>query len=374
MEDSSPCQLTREQEEFFLGYYWWFEHIVQSFMCISGISINIITLVVLASDRMKNECFNQLRICLAIFDTLYLASGISEILRSNMERSREFDEVFVNFLYPFRNVLFVSSMYICMSISIERYNAIARPHLQRNRRRDSSNFKRLFRYISPVIILSVLYCIPKCFELRTVEKLMCVSGTNLTRDSNCTTYHEIEATDMRNNKDYLLWYMNISNLIVTCIVPVSVLVFSSYKTYRSLNAFPQLRARDRRMSGIDERSNEERRVFTLFSMVGLFIACNTLRFALNFDEVIYLEFTLSDQARGCHGVRLWTVYAVPISATLLRLNHGANFFLYCYYDETFKHEFKLQLQKIKATCCIMLMSESILEQTTTTTTSGDRGC
>ena len=84
---------------------------------------------------------------------------------------------------------------------------------------------------------------------------------------------------------------------------------------------------------------------------------------MNFDEVIYLEFRLSEQARGCHGVRLWTLYAVPISETLIQLNAGANFFLYCIYNEKFKHELKLQLQKLRSTCCITHMGENNNEST-----------
>ena len=121
--NSSACHLTREHEQFFLDYLWWFEAVVPSIMCTSGFSLNMVTIVVLAGATMRNDFFNQLLICLAISDSLFLISGISEIVRKNTEESKDYDEVFVCFLYPVRSMLFMCSMYICMSLTIERYSA-----------------------------------------------------------------------------------------------------------------------------------------------------------------------------------------------------------------------------------------------------------
>ena len=46
-----------------------------------GVALNLITIIVLSSSKMRNNVFNRLLICLAIFDNMYLLCEISEVFR-----------------------------------------------------------------------------------------------------------------------------------------------------------------------------------------------------------------------------------------------------------------------------------------------------
>ena len=87
----------------------------------------------------------------------------------------------------------------------------------------------------PVLILSFIYYIPRFFEIDVEETLECNNNNSsinalefayLEKEMmNCTSKYYLVPTELRINHHYLLWYLNISNLLITAIMPICILVY-----------------------------------------------------------------------------------------------------------------------------------------------------
>merc|ERR1712123_138300 len=109
-----------------------------------GVCANILAISVFCKKSFKSN-FNNLLVALAVFDLLFLVVCITESIRRTFEdptaNSSSFSglatqvhhHLFPYFLYPLHNILLTSSIFMTISISIERYLAIFHPLVYRNR-------------------------------------------------------------------------------------------------------------------------------------------------------------------------------------------------------------------------------------------------
>ena len=109
-----------------------------------GVCANILAICVFSNKTFKSN-FNNLLIALAVFDLLFLVVCITESIRRSFEdrkaHSSSFSglatqihhHLFPYFLYPLHNILLTCSIFMTISISIERYLAIFHPLVYRNR-------------------------------------------------------------------------------------------------------------------------------------------------------------------------------------------------------------------------------------------------
>ena len=144
----STCLLSAFQETLLINYLWWFDNVVLLCMVCGGILLNLFTLSILSREKMRKIFFNQILICLTIFDFMYLLSGFFEALMSSGIKCIVLSKVYIYFLYPFRNIIFMCSLYTCVALTFERCNAITKPFHYRNRR-TINNSKRIACNICP---------------------------------------------------------------------------------------------------------------------------------------------------------------------------------------------------------------------------------
>ena len=204
---------------------------------------------------MRNNVFNRLLICLAVFDNSYLFCEISEVFRVwNQTYLQQY--VFAKFVYPVRSVFMSSSIYMNIALALERYQALTSPVRYRETR-TSNRSQKVFSNITPVLILSFIYYIPKFFEIDVEETLECNNNNSsinalefayLEKEMNCTLKYYLVPTELRINHHYLLWYLNISNLLITAIMPICILVYLNVRIYKSLDKFLQRRPSNSRLS------------------------------------------------------------------------------------------------------------------------------
>ena len=105
---------------------------------------NLLAITVFCKKSFKSN-FNNLLIALAIFDLLFLVVCITESVRRSFQSSvanatsmsglatQIHHQLFPHFLYPLHNILLTCSIFMTISISIERYLAIFHPLVYRNR-------------------------------------------------------------------------------------------------------------------------------------------------------------------------------------------------------------------------------------------------
>ena len=104
-------------------------------LAVVGVVANIMTCVVLANRGVRNN-FNYLLISLAVFDLLFLLLSIAESVRKTFEErvangtevggllTQYHHHLFPYFLHPFHNILLTCSIFMTISISMERYMVI----------------------------------------------------------------------------------------------------------------------------------------------------------------------------------------------------------------------------------------------------------
>lgn len=340
-------ELSPEQDEFLKNYTWCVDMLGNLFVGVLGVVLNSITVIVLSTSTMRNNFFNRLLICLAVFDNLYLFCELSEVLRLRYYTFLQ-QHMFAYFIYPVRSVFLYSSIYMTVALTLERYHAIASP-VQYRARGTTNMTSRLLRYVVPILALSVIYYIPKLLDMNVDEVTKCKgnNATTVVKDEpefnqenrvkeNCTTEYHLTPTPLRMEHYYVLWYINISNLILTAFIPLGVLICLNCKIYLSLNQFIQRQPSAGTRTSRRQRLTDVKKTFILFSIVAVFVICHSLRIILNVNEFFNLTTYKEEHEKGCDGVKFWAQVIVPLNQLLVIINASANFFIYVFFDKGFQ--------------------------------------
>ena len=379
-----PYEISNEQWLWYNDYAWW----IEGFGCILigslGILLNTTSMVVLMGSFLGASFFNWLLVFLALFDNLFLVNGILEAFRNHVgeEAPHHHHYIFVNFLYPFRSVVLGCSMYMTVLLALERYNALAKPtHNFTNNQKPlsrsekcnivfylKSHWVRLLKYVGPIILLSSIYYAPKYLELYVGTRIINCSVNNKTTgagnetmDMNECLGYFVGLTDMRRSNEYVWWYLNVSNLIVTVIIPMISLTYLNFNIYLkykqyvkrqpSVNKGRQLDSLISKETQQQKCKNKEKEVgqqtTILFVIVISFGLSHALRICLNIDEFISLNEARNAAEKNCDWIKWWNVIAAPISHLLLQINCGINFFIYCLFNQSFK---RILVEKISDIC------------------------
>lgn len=267
-----------------------------------GVCANILAICVFCNKTFKSN-FNNLLIALAVFDLLFLVVCITESVRRTFEErtantssisglvTQIHHHLFPYFFYPLHNILLTTSIFMTISISIERYLAIFHPLVYRNR----SYSWNLSCHILPVLGLAVLINAPKFFESEVVY-----DGEN----------SRIGLTALRRDNNYAVYYQNWTRFFVLGLVPMLLLIFLNVRVFIAIHS--------RKSSSKDTTYST-----ILLLIVAIFILCHMPRVALN----IY-EFFDQEQINIC-GPPVWSmIFHIFSNGVLPALNSAINFFIY----------------------------------------------
>ena len=358
-------ELSEEQEAFIVTTYWWLDTFSYMLVGVIGLILNMIAMLILVTPTMWNNLFNRLLLCLSAYDIMFILCGLLEIFRQKYQSFVQ-QRLFVHLLYPIRSMSMCCSIYTTIVLTLERYQAINSPIRHRNQRANNlANItKPLLFYIVPVTTFSFVYYLPKFFDLSVAQGYHCDPNTlnslsnndstaiddNELERRNCTESFDIKPTNLRINPSYIFWYLNVSNLSVTCVVPIKLLIFMNVRIAVKLAQFQKRQSRRKsQASNNNERSlnNEQqerqhsssidvKKTFILFSIVVLFILCHSLRIIMNIAEFVNAEVLSIEREKGCNELSFWHFFSIPISEILLLFNASAHFFVYLFFDKTFQ--------------------------------------
>merc|ERR1719481_648354 len=111
----------------------------------------------------------------------------------------------------------VASIYIVLSIAVERYLAVCKPHLFRE---IQSWTNRFLIYILPVLLFSFIINIPRWLDIENVTHCLNYSKCFESPFMFCNYFMP---TDLRKNEHYVMYYNSWFWVIVTVIAPFSIL-------------------------------------------------------------------------------------------------------------------------------------------------------
>ena len=345
-----PYNISEVQLIFYHDFSWWLEGFGSVLIGSLGIVFNATTISVLLGSELAASFFNWLLVCLALFDSLFLLNGILEAFRTYLGSTILHNYVFVAFLFPFRSVVLCCSIYMTVILALERYNALANPtsHQGSNFRGGQNSLRtyfihhwaRVLKYVGPIILLSSLFYIPKLMELHVVKiPEECIRNGTLV---NCSHSYSVISTELRNNNHYILWYINVTNLVVTTIIPLVSLTYLNFNIYLKFKKYIQRQPSAKSNTGQIHGQIRKREKYMiqqttiLFVIVFLFALSHVLRIILNIEEFISLEASNNAREEGCDWLKFWTVIAAPVSHFLLQINCSINFFIYCFFNKSFR--------------------------------------
>ena len=349
-------ELTLTQQQTVVALSWWLDIVAYIIIGIIGLTLNILAVGILLTPTMWNNFFNRLIMCLSAYDNLFILCGLLEILRKWQKTSIQ-QYLFAKLLYPFRSMAMCCSIYTTMVLTLERYQAITSPIAYRNRNASLSLGKRLFTYIVPVMLFSFIYYTPKFFDLYLEEVTECGWKNQSSSPNNnsimvkengteCLTELRIYPTDLRIHQQYIFWYLNVSNLIVTCLIPIGLLMFlncrivSALQEYRRRRPIGTMKDNDSSIKNKEctrQNNKDVKQTFILFSIVILFVVCHALRIVMNITEIWNLDdMNTQGGSIGCEGMSFWQHVSIPFSEILLLFNSSANFFVFMFFDKAFQ--------------------------------------
>ena len=380
-----PHSITDDQWKVYDTLEWWLEGVGAVIIGFLGVFLNVITILVLLSGELASSFFNWLLTSLALFDSLFLLSGISEAFRNHLVGGVSYyhDLLFVTFLYPFRNIMMCCSIYTTVILALERYNALENPVLDQQYLPPSDRFRhrkktlkiyfkwhcrRLIKYIGPIVLLSAIFYIPKWMEVGIETRELCIENEYISnyKDTNhtgCADKHEIVVTNLRNNPYYNLCYLNVANLLITAVIPLFSVIYLNVNIYVKFKRFLRRQPQFRQINSsstdetiqqqhITSRQRQEKDSFiqqtwVLFSIVLLFVLCHILRIILNIEEFLYLDVRkVAKENKNCEWLQYWAILASVISHLLLQINSSVNIVIYCSFNHSFRDELWGLLRKI----------------------------
>lgn len=181
--------------------------IILSIIAISGIIGNIISIYVFSRPKMVSSTIYRILIALAIFDTLFLVDQFISVGLQEYGTDKA-----KPVWYPIKGFAYVCSIYLTVFLSVERYiNVCLMKSIQ----------KTYIIGIGAVVLFSVIWNFPKCFEY-----------TFYTTQKNTTSYRD---TEFGSTKTYQNGYKGWGYPIVQFFIPILVLIVLNFFLVQKIN-------------------------------------------------------------------------------------------------------------------------------------------
>ena len=336
-------------------------------LCIGSIGMlgNVIAIPYFASRILRQKTFYILLTCLSICDLIVVINGMLLFAISKVSDTYASETYLIIAPYVLSTFEMVSTggIYFTMAICIERYFVVCRPLWYRAQSIPSRT------YTIPIVCFSVLYNIPRFFELRTVKIFENFDKNNISTVSiNSNTTHvisdesdrfkqnisesfqySIEPTKLRQNVNYYGVYHIGCATIFQFILPLLVLIIANILILRQLikhNYGPPAMTNGegglhrtvsihQHPSQLRRRRNQVDRAKVTLAICGIFIFCHLFKWILNIYELYfrfsYVDLTEEEMTNAIYASE-WFETVVNISNTLVVLNSSINFYVYVLKD------------------------------------------
>ena len=209
---------------------WWLEGMGILLVGLIGVIFNIIAIHVLMSQEMVSIRFNNLVVCLAVVDNFFLLTSIFYHIGYSFgfpfQTSYWHQWIFAFFVYPWRAISMLCSTYITVALAFDRYQAVSNPSKYKaSMRSQTSPLKCILRSTLPILCASILFNIPRFFDLR-IQLQGNVDEGNSTNATRSEEYY-LEGTEWRGNKYFVLWYVNVKFILFIGMNPFALLIYLS---------------------------------------------------------------------------------------------------------------------------------------------------
>ena len=344
---------------------------------------NVIAIPYFGKRILSQKTFYILLLFLSICDLIVVINGMLLYGLPKVSDSYASETYFLiaPYVFPIFEMGSTGGIYFTVAICVERYFVVCRPLWYRAQSIPS----RI--YTIPVLLFSIIYNIPRFFEIRTVKVYndSYTNGTNLdpnfansTKEAyynngnnrSLNESHEIlnnssfqnvsisqsfqysfEPTELRKNVNYygvyhigcaitFLFILPLLILITANILILKVLIKHNYGPPAMMtngagggggDGFQRTMSMHQHPSQLRRRRNQVDRAKVTLAICGIFLFCHLFKWVLNIYE-LYVRFRSSnlseEEKQEAINQSDWFPTVVNISNTLVILNSSINFYVY----------------------------------------------
>ncbi|XP_040567083.1 FMRFamide receptor isoform X1 [Lepeophtheirus salmonis] len=352
MNKTLDCPEFTENHEYILEKLtFWIEGVVQCVIGFGGLCGNFLSAYILSRDEMQNS-FNLLLIALLTFDSWYLFGGILESFRRQFDMGTELHTLlFPYFLYPAQSIAMSASIFMTVAIAWERYIAVHYPiDYNQSNGCPKAIRRRLIKYLVPVLLISIIFNIPKFLEARIVYGFPKIMDGNNTTTQHLKSIPMIRVTELRKNPNYAIYYNNWTRLAILGIIPACMLIYLNYKIYKDIKQRQIRRRQSTSQVTINHqarRRQEDNLAVVFMGIVGVFLLCHILRIFINLHEMLVIRPAMECREAKLPAFPFWVLVTTVFSHLLLVFNSSTNMIIYCSLNATFRRHFVEILRR----CC-----------------------
>jgi len=330
------------QNKLYLKFSYIVSLLMIIFSCL-GLLGNIINILVLSRGTMSN-CFNKILIAINVCDSVHLLFAILDGVRNSFieHYPQWLLQTFPYTHYPLYRISMCSSIFLVVSVAIERQEAVCNPLAYRQQH---TGKWRPVSYILPSCLLAIIVNITRFLETETVR--LCI---DFSRCGACAQepYFEyfIRPTTLRLNKTYITYYQSWTWIMITGVIPFSVLLFLNFKI---LNNIRRLKARmsskkiSRASSSVSSRGYSRSQQWkdinmslVLISTVAMFFVCHTPRIFVSLYEATNIQSILNCRDKGKANTPLWFMFVTLAVQLLMVVNASFNLPIYFFAGQHFR--------------------------------------
>jgi len=309
-----------------------------------GLLGNTFSVFVLARREMRN-CFNNILIALNICDSLHLIFAIMDAVRNSFGElyPAHLLHIFPYIHYPFYRISLCASIFLIISVAIERYLAVCRPHHYREIQTDSS---RCLRYILPSLIAAFVVNTSRFFETETASICLDFTECGPCYESATWAYY-VRPTQLRLKKE-IIYYHTWTWVVFTGLIPLIILIFLNLRilsSLRSLRCRLEIGKTVTNGSSTTEKLRERRATqqsrdcnlaIILVSTVVMFFLCHLPRVVTSIYEAANIHSILDCREKGRDKTPIWFMYITNAVQLLMVVNASVNLPIFFFAGKTFR--------------------------------------
>jgi len=339
-----------QKTEYYHTYQQFSTAVAVAMIVVAGLGLigNIFSIFVLARREMRN-CFNNILIALNICDSVHLIFAIMDAFRNSFGElyPSHLLHIFPYIHYPFYRISLCASIFLIISVAIERYLAVCRPHHYREIQTDSS---RCLRYILPSLLAAFVVNLSRFFETETAR--ICLDFTKCGSCYQTSTWaYYVRPTQLRLKKEYIIYYHTWTWVVFTGLIPLIILIFlnlrilSSLRSLRcrletgktSTNGSTTITTSDKlRERRATQQSRDCNLAIILVSTVVMFFLCHLPRVVTSIYEAANIHSILDCRDKGRDKTPIWFMYITNAVQLLMVVNASVNLPIFFFAGKTFR--------------------------------------
>ena len=287
------------------------EGIILTIVGVIGIIGNVGAVFHFAHYKRFKHRFYALMLVQALVDILVIASfiwfcSVPEFLDSTKQTHQ-----WSIWLYPIFNTLVTATIFLTVTISLDRYLAICKPLWYH------ATSWRLKHVLVPIFIFSVIYNIPRYFELEWMN--LSISEV---------PFMQVWPTKLRRNQTYVEWYVLGAHIIILGVIPMILLMGLNILTVKEMKKYKGFRIGDKKEDR--EREIQCNMAHINIVIVIVFIICHSI---IQIPSINELTERLNGREDGTENVTDWKHKQLiqtitEISQIMVVFNSSVNFYVY----------------------------------------------